>query len=465
MFSQRLRLRNYNNAGEDNAKKATVPTGARSGTQEGHRTIMTQNAHHRPPLIQMIRSLLSKIRSLSILGRFVLLILIFLIAITLHTYHIYLQESRPSPFLASNIVVNRGLAPPPSAFVFPTPQERVRYYMGVWYNNTTAVANDVCSIIPFWKMGMKEKGAPYLFDHDNLQQLQFKDWPYRLPWRFQRGESADAYRYHFDLANITDGRMLMQFGDGKDTATFLSTPYPLMVKARLSPKTYQSRFGHAGRQPILGMYAMHRHYDYFHQVDQLWDIIPWPKKTQAIVWRGSTAGTRRKTSGPRKKVVEQYFHENPSNVNVGFTYTLKGHDSLKQYIRPELSVTELLSYKYLLILEGWGLASGLKWMLYSNSVVFMAEPTKVSWAMEDKLVPFVHFIPLKDDFSDLLQQLEWARNHDQECQIISRQARHYMEELVTISQPNTLQILKDMGRTYQRNFGSTLNACNVSKVG
>ena len=40
------------------------------------------------------------------------------------------------------------------------------------------------------------------------------------------------------------------------------------------------------------------------------------------------------------------------------------------------------------------MASGLKWMLFSNSVVFMAPPTKTSWAMEEKLVPYVHYIPL-----------------------------------------------------------------------
>ena len=42
----------------------------------------------------------------------------------------------------------------------------------------------------------------------------------------------------------------------------------------------------------------------------------------------------------------------------------------------------------------------------------------------------------------------------------------YMEHLVTSpeAQSNTSRILKDMGRIYQRNFGSTLEACNISKT-
>jgi hypothetical protein len=260
-----------------------------------------------------------------------------------------------------------------------------------------------------------------------------------------------------------------------------------VVKARLTPQVYQTRFSsvntnanananvnvnvnnddHPKHPPILGMYSIHRHYENFAQVDQLWDVIPWSTKKDTIIWRGSTAGTRSSTGGPRKQVVEHYFDDkNGKDIDVGFSYTLEGHDHLKKYIRPELSVRQLLSYKYLLSLEGWGLASGLKWMLYSNSVVFMAAPTKVSWAMEDKLVPYVHYIPLKPDYSDLRQQLEWARNHDEECQTISRQARSYMEHLVTSpeAQSNTLRILKDMGRIYQRNFGSTLETCNISKA-
>jgi len=46
-----------------------------------------------------------------------------------------------------------------------------------------------------------------------------------------------------------------------------------------------------------------------------------------------------------------------------------------------------VKYKYILSIEGNDVASGLKWQLYSNSVVFMRKPKIVSWAMEDKLIP------------------------------------------------------------------------------
>ena len=72
----------------------------------------------------------------------------------------------------------------------------------------------------------------------------------------------------------------------------------------------------------------------------------------------------------------------------------------KEYLKKILTIREQLKYKYILSIEGNDVSSGLKWQLYSNSVVFMRKPKIVSWAMEDKLEPYVHYIPIKDDFSE-----------------------------------------------------------------
>jgi hypothetical protein len=287
--------------------------------------------------------------------------------------------------------------------------------------------------------------------------------------------------------------MLFQFGDAKDTASFLNTPYPLVVISRLASDVYRTRFGNNNdttnnnnnnnndnnhgnhtnvhpphHPPILGLLSVHRHYDHFEEVDRLWDTIPWSSKKSSLIWRGATSGTR-------DQMVQNYFdYDPPEDINVAFTYIVgadaetetgrRRRDHLQKYIRDSrnLAPRQLLSYKYLLSLEGWGLASGLKWMLYSNSVVFMAPPRKVSWAMEDKLVPYVHYIPLQADFSNVPEQLAWARAHDDECRTISLQARAYMEDLVTsdLAQRANRAIFREIGRIYQQQFGSVLQSCH-----
>jgi len=85
----------------------------------------------------------------------------------------------------------------------------------------------------------------------------------------------------------------------------------------------------------------------------------------------------------------------------------------------------MLKYKYLLSIEGNDVATGLKWMLYSNSVIF----TKATWAMEDLLLPFVHYIPIAPDYSNLLEMIRWAEDHQHACQVISKRATDFMERL------------------------------------
>ena len=56
----------------------------------------------------------------------------------------------------------------------------------------------------------------------------------------------------------------------------------------------------------------------------------------------------------------------------------------------------------------------------------MTKPTKVSWLMEDKLIPDYHYVLLKDDFSDLLEKYEWCENNPDQCVEIINNANNYM---------------------------------------
>mmetsp|Transcript_37985 Transcript_37985/g.92458 ORF Transcript_37985/g.92458 Transcript_37985/m.92458 type:complete len:215 (+) Transcript_37985:470-1114(+) len=205
--------------------------------------------------------------------------------------------------------------------------------MGYWADETsnTTIAStgdySICKKIKYWQYGMPEQGSPYRFMAENLQQLIWDRWYYRFPWRPQRSHPGDAYLYHFET--VDDGarnrkntknnekkQMVLQFGDGKDSAKFLSTPFPIIVKTRLSQPVWEQRFVGSTKNtvtvdnesssskktdgnshhhpPIIGMYEIHRHYnDHFYETDELWDQIPWSSKLSKLVWRGSTSGKRK----------------------------------------------------------------------------------------------------------------------------------------------------------------------------
>ena len=85
-------------------------------------------------------------------------------------------------------------------------------------------------------------------------------------------------------------------------------------------------------------------------------------------------------------------------------------------------------YRYLISVEGNDVATGLKWMLYSNSVVFMPPPTLETKFREGSLVPWLHYIPLAEDFTDLIKKIEFCDNRIFICQKVSEMATEFAKQ-------------------------------------
>mmetsp|Transcript_1053 Transcript_1053/g.2459 ORF Transcript_1053/g.2459 Transcript_1053/m.2459 type:complete len:138 (+) Transcript_1053:57-470(+) len=103
----------------------------------------------------------------------------------------------------------------------------------------------------------------------------------------------------------------------------------------------------------------------------------------------------------------------------------------------------------------------LKWQLASNSVVFMTRPSVVSFLMEDLLVPYVHYIPLQDDFSDLEDMVRWAKKNDKKARWIANQATKYMENLWMSekAKKSNNEIAAKLGIMYHAQFNRALKLC------
>ena len=46
--------------------------------------------------------------------------------------------------------------------------------------------------------------------------------------------------------------------------------------------------------------------------------------------------------------------------------------------------------------------------------------------MESKLIPYIHYVPLKDDFSDLEEVVKWCDNNQKECEYIAFMSKAYV---------------------------------------
>jgi len=81
---------------------------------------------------------------------------------------------------------------------------------------------------------------------------------------------------------------------------------------------------------------------------------------------------------------------------------------------------------------------------------------------EQTSVPYVHFVPMKKDGSDLLSQIEWAKNNDDLCKWISEQTTKYIENLWSSdqAQKDLILIKHAMGKMYQEKFSKALAVCH-----
>ena len=72
----------------------------------------------------------------------------------------------------------------------------------------------------------------------------------------------------------------------------------------------------------------------------------------------------------------------------------------------------------------------LNWVLASNSLAicppFHYENVIIN---SNKLKPYVHYIPIKEDYSDLDDIIDWCLNNDNKCKQIVINANNYMKNL------------------------------------
>jgi hypothetical protein len=84
---------------------------------------------------------------------------------------------------------------------------------------------------------------------------------------------------------------------------------------------------------------------------------------------------------------------------------------------------DMVNYKYILDIDGnastW---DGTAWKLNSGSVIFKSDSRWKQWFYDD-YKPWVHYIPIKDNFSDIDEKFEWCEAHQDECEVIIKNAK------------------------------------------
>jgi len=345
-------------------------------------------------------------------------------------------------------------------YKFPSVEERFEYYMGDWYNQTDWKVSSCDLLVE----GESQKSNGKFFDHDmvfsldTLQTCSNETNEDRSVMMYCKDAYDTLMRsYSSDNPDTLPPRAMFHFGDSYSIKNGQSLPAISKARPVLSINTLHS-------QPIVWPLNMHRHYS---QVNNYHDQkvggkeVAWKDKSSTVFWRG-------KPTGARVPLLSRFIHYDRSVIDVAFHGVLPNSRGFRRtflenhHIRGGVNVTDMSHYKYLLSVEGNDVASGLKWMLYSNSVVFMPLPKFATWAMEDLLLPFVHYVPLADDLSNMLEMIQWAEQHEKACQEISKRATEFMEHLWLDEQAqiDNAHLKQKLATAYVDQFQESLSQCD-----
>lgn len=157
---------------------------------------------------------------------------------------------------------------------------------------------------------------------------------------------------------------------------------------------------------------------------------PWSMRKPIALWRGNTTGVRVGESWrglPRLKLCELANQVNSQQFfDVGVTsFAQTSKREAKEikaagYARNYVPMAASSSYKYLIDIDGNSNAwSALFQKLLSGSVVLkVASPGNFRQWYYDELIPWVNFVPVESDMSDLVEKIQWLLAHDDKAKEI-----------------------------------------------
>lgn len=160
------------------------------------------------------------------------------------------------------------------------------------------------------------------------------------------------------------------------------------------------------------------------------DTIPFQEKENLLVWRGKVHQKH------RIRFFEKHFNNPLCNIGM-----VNENHLPKEWKKGKLSLKEQLHYKFILAIEGNDVASNLKWVFSSNSLAVMPKPKYETWFMEGKLEAGVHYVEIKEDFSNLDEQLHYYMQHPQEAQKILENAHQYVAQFQNKKEEDIISFL------------------------
>lgn len=197
--------------------------------------------------------------------------------------------------------------------------------------------------------------------------------------------------------------------------------------------------------PILSMCSANRFADIPIPSTDDWiqanEAVDYPKdwlaKRNVAVFRGSSTGLGTTLEDNiRLKVAKMSEEDSTGILDVGITkwnLRVRKNRSCKYFDIPQrdglrivepMSALEQARCRYIIHIPGHVCAFRLSRELSYGSVILLVQSEYFTW-YQHLLKPFVHYIPVDADASNLMERLEWCQSHTLECKQIAQNAYEF----------------------------------------
>ena len=164
---------------------------------------------------------------------------------------------------------------------------------------------------------------------------------------------------------------------------------------------------------------------------------PWHERNDQIVWRGATTGLGRPIDDDldwhacdvRQRIRMCGILKSLSNIDAKIYRVVQVPNPehlLETLKRAEIFGNHVngltwLDQKFAIDVDGntnaW--SNLFTRMLYGCCVIKIASPQKFRQWYYHRMVPWKHFVPVRADLADLVEQIDWCRSHPAECREIA----------------------------------------------
>ena len=172
--------------------------------------------------------------------------------------------------------------------------------------------------------------------------------------------------------------------------------------------------------------------------------IPWSDKISKAVFRGGATGcgTNAETN-MRIRLAEMRMENKDDYLDAGLVTTTSNNprfDPIRGLSKIEVNAAPIprmdketqATYKYIIHIDGNVSAYRLlEWMML-GSVILKVKGEYTLWVdhlLQDK----VEYVSVKEDLSDLIEVIQWCKDHDEECKQIAENGRKFAEHMLNYS--------------------------------